>query len=130
MSMQDQLLELFTHVAVTARNNPDRAAEVREALLGSGVLEVFRLSSADDEAGLDVLDLLEAGGEEGLRARLAQMTVPELRKVISAHDYDPQKQSARWRSLAKYIDLIVRGATRELEAESQPQPLPGAGWLL
>jgi hypothetical protein len=64
--------------------------------------------------------------------RLHQLTLAELRQVVASNEYDPEKESARWRSPAKYIDLIVRKAKAQLEAElaAQANSNSGAGWML
>jgi hypothetical protein len=130
----NQIAEIFHHVLLTARANPEAARQVREALLASGLLEVFDLTRAADEAGaIDLLDLLDAGGEEALRARLAQLRVAELHQIIAAHGYDPQRQITRWRSPRKLITYIVDHASAELNAENatEEQPaLAGTAWLL
>jgi hypothetical protein len=130
----NQIAEIFHHVLLTARANPEAARQVREALLASGLLEVFDLTRAADEAdAIDLLDLLDAGGEEALRARLAQLRVAELHQIIAAHGYDPQRQITRWRSPRKLITYIVDHASAELNAENatEEQPaLAGTAWLL
>ncbi len=118
-----QVTDLFTHVAQTARTDPEAARQVREALIASGLLQVFSAGDASD-----LLDLLEAGGEAALRARLQGLSVAELRQVIAAHGYDPENTSGRVRSAAKLIDVIVAKAEAELEAETTPSP--AVAWLL
>jgi len=120
-----QILEIFRHVAETARADAAAARQVRAALLASGILEVF---AADDAA--DLLDLLEAGGEEALRARLRGLGAGELRRMIATQGYDPEKKSARWRSADKMIGLIVEGARARLDAEAATPRTPVAAWML
>lgn len=118
-----QISDLFSHVAQTARTDPEAARQVRDALIASGLLQVFTASDASD-----LLDLLETGGEPALRARLQSLSVAELRQVIAAHGYDPENASARVRSATKLIDVIVTKAQAELEAETSPSP--AVAWLL
>lgn len=118
-----QIADLFNHVAQTARTDAEAARQVREALLASGLLQVFSAGDATD-----LLDLLEVGGEAALRARLQALSVAELRQVIAAHSYDPENTSGRVRSAAKLIDTIVAKAQAELEAETAPAP--AVAWLL
>jgi hypothetical protein len=124
---QDELMALFTRVTIAAQNDPDYADQVRDLLAQSGLLEVFGAG-----ATVDVVDLLDSGGEDALRVRLHQLTLAELRQVVASNEYDPEKESARWRSPAKYIDLIVRKAKAQLEAElaAQANSNSGAGWML
>jgi hypothetical protein len=130
----DQITDLFRHVLQTAKADPTAARQVRDALLASGLLEVFDLAREADEAEtIDLLDLLEAGGEEALQARMAQMSIAELRQIIATHDYDPKRETTRWRSPRRLIEHIIAHATAELNAENAPpgQPaLAGTAWLL
>jgi hypothetical protein len=118
-----QITDIFSHVAETARTDAEAARQVREALIASGILQVF---SANDAS--DLLDLLEAGGEAALRARLQSLSVAELRQVLTTHGYDPENAFSRVRSATKLIDAIVAKAQAELEAETSPAP--AVAWLL
>jgi hypothetical protein len=130
----DQITDLFRHVLQTAKSDPAEARHVRDALLASGLLEVFDLTRAADETEtIDLLDLLEAGGEEALRARMAQLSVAELHEIIAIHNYEPKHETSRWRSPRKLIEHIVASATAELNRENAPigEPaLAGTAWLL
>jgi hypothetical protein len=130
----DQITDLFRHVLQTAKSDPAEARHVRSALLASGLLEVFDLTRvADETETIDLLDLLEAGGEDALRARMMEMSVAELHQIIAIHNYDPKRETSRWRSARKLIDHIVASATTELNGEngSIGEPaLAGTAWLL
>ena len=130
----DQITDLFRHVLQTAKSDPAEARHVRDALLASGLLEVFDLTrAADDAETIDLLDLLEAGGEEALRARMVEMSVAELHQIIAIHNYDPKRETTRWRSARKLVDHIVASATAELNRENAPMGEPalaGTAWLL
>ena len=124
---QDELMALFTRVTIAAQNDPDYADQVRDLLAQSGLLEVFGAG-----ATVDVVDLLDSGGEDAVRVRLHQLTLAELRQVIASNEYDPDKESARWRSPTKFIDLIVRrakDATRS-RARRAERSTSAAGWML
>lgn len=123
------LTELLTRVAVAARGDSETARQVREALARSGVLEVFGAAGT-----LDVVDLLDAGGEAVLRDRLYVCTLAELRVIIAAHQYDAEKATTRWRSATRLIDFIVTHATQQLAdehavAEARPAALVPS-WML
>ncbi|HEY7022568.1 MAG TPA: hypothetical protein VH349_15735 [Ktedonobacterales bacterium] len=130
----DQITDLFRHVLQTAKTDPLAARQVRDAVLASGLLEVFDLTRAADESEtIDLLDLLEAGGEDALRARMAQLGVAELHEIIEIHNYDPRRETSRWRSTRKLVDHIVVSANAELNREngSIGEPaLAGTAWLL
>ena len=122
----EQMVELFRRMAERAKADPDVATHVRNALVESGILDVFGSRNA-----LDVVDLLDLGGEQILRIRLQEMTLAELKQLVSANGYDPDKETARWRSQAKFIDLIVTRAQTQLEEELARQEAPsGASWML
>jgi hypothetical protein len=122
-----QITETFRQLAERAAHDEATARQLRDALAESGLLAVFGEGSA-----LDVIDLLDAGGEETLRARLGEMPVAELRAVIAERKYDPNKETARWRSVAKFTDFIVAHAREELEQldQAQPKALTAASWML
>jgi hypothetical protein len=122
---QQQMIDLFARMAETAKTDPTTAEQIRDALAESGLLSVFGVGET-----LDVVDLLDVGGEEALRTRLRQMTLTELRQIISVRQYDPEKESARWRSPNKLIDLIVKKAGEQLEQELAQQAPAGAAWML
>jgi hypothetical protein len=121
----EQMTMLFTRVANAAKSDPTVAEQVRDALATSGLLEVFGSAGA-----LDVVDLLDAGGEVALRARLGQCTLAELKQIVSANNYDGHRQSTRWRSTSKFVDLIVECARQQLEHELAKQPASAASWML
>jgi hypothetical protein len=121
----EQMTILFTRLATAAKADPTVAAQVREALASSGLLGVFGASGV-----LDVVDLLDSGGEAALRAHLAACSVAELKEIVSANKYDPEKETIRWRSRNKFIELIVRCALRQFEEELTKQPANAAAWML
>jgi hypothetical protein len=124
-----ELTQLLSRVAEAARADPETARQVRDAIAQSGVLDVFGPAGA-----LDVVDLLDSGGEEALRARLKELTLAQLREIIAAHSYDPQKTTAKWRSVARLGDFIIAQASQQLAQEqeaavSQPSALVPS-WML
>jgi hypothetical protein len=120
-----QVSEYFKRIADAAQRDPTVAEQVRDALAESGLLAVFGVGET-----LDVVDLLDMGGEEALRTRLRQLTLPQLRQIVSVRQYDPEKETARWRSPNRFIELIVTHARRQLEEELTQQAPAGASWML
>lgn len=118
-----QITDLFARLADAAKDDPQLAARVRDALAESGLLALFGSGES-----LDVVDLLDAGGEEVLRARLEQLTLSDLKSIIAVRGYDPDKETARLRSPKKLIDLIVARAAAQLEREVAQSS--GASWML
>ncbi len=117
--------ELFTRIASAAKSDPAVAEKVRDALAESGLLQVFGVGET-----VDVVDLLDVGGEEALRTRLRQMSLNELKQIVSVRQYDPEKETVRWRSPNKFIDLIVTNARKQLDEELAQQAPAGAAWML
>jgi hypothetical protein len=121
-----QVTETFRQLAALAERDQETARQLRDALAESGLLSVF-----GDGPALDVIDLLDAGGEDALRARLRELSLADLRGVIAAQNFDTEKETARWRSVAKISDFIVTRAHEELDRlNQQPQALSAASWML
>ncbi|HEX6799401.1 MAG TPA: hypothetical protein VF116_16960 [Ktedonobacterales bacterium] len=119
----EQITDLFARLAAAAKDDPRLAAQVRDALAESGLLAIFGSGES-----LDVVDLLDAGGEDALRARLEQMTLSELKSIVAVRGYDADKETARWRSPKKFVELIVERAAAQLEKEVAQSS--GASWML
>ncbi len=119
----EQITDLFGRLATAAKDDPQLAEQVRDALAESGLLAVFGAGES-----LDVVDLLDAGGEDALRARLDQLSLSELKSIVAVRGYDPDKETARWRSPKKLIELIVARANAQLEKEVAQSS--GASWML
>ncbi len=62
--------------------------------------------------------------------RLMQMTLGELKQIVAARQYDPEKETARWRSQTKFIELIVTHARKQLDEELAQEVPAGASWML
>ncbi len=125
-----QITETFRQIAGVALADPNVARQVREALVESGILGVFGVGAA-----FDVIDLLDTSGAEGLRAYLREMSLAQLREVVQARNYDPAKTSARWRSVNKFVELIIAHAQQELAEDQaaagvQSPALAAASWML
>lgn len=129
MGEYDQITRTIYQIANVARGDTAVAAAVRQAILDSGLFEVFGV----DES-LAVVDIYEAGGEGALRARLSPLSVAELRAIIQANQFDPQRETSRWRSPARFIELIVTRAHDQLESERKTgaptKALAEASWML
>lgn len=122
-----QVTETFRQLATRAAHDEAMARQLRDALAESGLLGVFGEGPA-----IDVVDLLDAGGEDALRARLKALPIADLRALIAAYKYDPQKETARWRSVARLTDFIVTHAQQALERmdQAQQQVVAAPSWML
>ena len=125
-----QIAEVFRQIVQIARDDPEAAQQVRDAIIESELLSVFGSGET-----VDVVDLLDLGGEPTLRLRLREMSLVELKALVARLNYDPEKESLRWRSANKFIELIVTKARKQLDeeeaaAQAQPATLAAASWML
>jgi hypothetical protein len=129
MAEIEQITQLIYQIASAARADDATRVAVREAILDSGLFDVFGSGET-----LDVIDILDAGGEDALRARLSPLGLAELRALVRANTFDPERESARWRSAARFIDLIVERAKAQLEQEQKTgaatKSMAEASWML
>ena len=132
---------VLLRLAQAARGDRELARHVRELVKSTGILQVF---GVDEMPSL--IELLEAGGKTLLRERLNELSVAELKQIVEANRYDPEKTTTRWRSAARFADLIVgrtveqweridralverQQATPSVDPE-QPKVASGASWML
>ncbi|HZC07889.1 MAG TPA: hypothetical protein VE338_19790 [Ktedonobacterales bacterium] len=125
----EQITQAIYQIASAARDDAAVRSAVREAIVDSGLFDVFGSGET-----LDVVDILDAGGEDALRARLSPLGLADLRGIVRANKYDPERESARWRSAARFVDLIVERAKVQLEQEQKTgaatKALAEASWML
>lgn len=103
---------VLIRLAVAARTEPELAPQIRELVIQTGILKIF-----GEGERLNVAEVLEAGGEALLRTRLGELTLAQLKQMVAAQQFDPEKASSRWRSSAKFIDLIVTRAREQKERD-------------
>jgi hypothetical protein len=129
MAQIEQITEAIHQIASAARDDAAVAAAVRAAIVESGLFDVFGSGET-----LDVVDILDAGGEEVLRTRLSALALADLRGIVRANKYDPERESVRWRSAVRFVDLIVERAKVQLEQEQKTgaatRSLAEASWML
>lgn len=134
---------VLIRLAQAARDDEILAARIRALVAQTGFYDIFGAGPATDP-----LAILKAGGAPMLRARLATLSVADLKQVIADGGFDPEKTAARWRSTTKLAGLIVSGAVARWEeidrerAEREqevlapvvtvqpPKSLPGTEWML
>ena len=125
----EQITQAIYQIANAARDDAAVRVAVRDAILDSGLFDVFGSGET-----LDVVDILDAGGEDALRTRLSALSLADLRGIVRANKYDPERESARWRSVARFVDLIVEHAKVQLEQEQKTgaatKSLAEASWML
>ena len=129
MAEIEQITQMIHQIASAARADAATRAAVRDAIVDSGLFDVFGSGET-----LDVVDILDAGGEDALRARLSPLSLAELRGIVRANKFDPERESVRWRSVARFVDLIVERAKVQLEQEQKTgaatKSLAEASWML
>ncbi len=125
----EHITQAIYQIANAARDDAAVRVAVRDAILDSGLFDVFGSGET-----LDVVDILDAGGEDALRTRLSALSLADLRGIVRANKYDPERESARWRSVARFVDLIVEHAKVQLEQEQKTgaatKSLAEASWML
>jgi hypothetical protein len=104
---------VLLRLAQAAREDRAQMIEIRDLVMQSGILHIFA-----EGPGLDVFSVLDEGGEGLLRARLAQLSLADLRKIVQTNDFDSDAATPRWRSPARFIELIV---TRALALHEERQ---------
>lgn len=123
------IADTLRRIAEAARANPDLAAATRDAVFESGLFDIFGAGER-----FNPVDVLDTGGEDALRAQLARLDLAPLRALVRAHGYDPERETTRWRSAPRFIDLIVEKAKIQLEQERKTgaatKSLAEAAWLL
>ena len=105
---------VLLRLAQAARTDYALAQQVRELILSTSILDIFGQGD-----GLNPFDLLDAGGEDLLRARLGTLSLAQLKHIVVARTFDPEKTTGRWRSPARFVDLIVKQANEQWQQISQ-----------
>jgi hypothetical protein len=123
------IADVLRHIAVAARADYELAAATREAIFASGLFDIFGAGEL-----FNPVDVLDVGGEDALRAQLARLDLTGLRALIRAQGYDPNRETARWRSVARFIELVVEKTKIQLDQERKTEAptksLSEAHWLL
>ena len=61
----------------------------------------------NQDSTLDPFALWRASGEDALRQRLGELSLPELRTIVRAHRLDPARVSSRWTAGERVAALIL-----------------------
>jgi len=121
VKVRTALTKLFKVIAEEAESNPEFERRVALAL---GLDEQLAPRSRQDEHGqgvaavgqrpknrrpppvLDPVELARSG-EEMLRARLAALSIEQLRDIVAEHGMDPGKLVIKWKGADRIIDRIA-----------------------
>lgn len=124
MSIVPQLRALFDAIAAEAERSPAFARRLHDALAsvadaapapGRASLKAPKAAASPASSkrggrrapGAFDPFAVYADGEATLRARLADLTLDQLKDIIAEHGMDPSKLAMRWKKPEKLIDLIA-----------------------
>lgn len=124
MNLESQVRNLFGVVLAEIRDNPRFAERVRGAL-GNSINTTPRRTGRRPPGPLDPFAVFVAEGESGLRARLEDLSVEELKNVVAEHGMDSSKLAMKWKTADRLVDLVVervRHRSSKGDAFRAPQP--------
>ena len=104
-----------------ADRNPAFGEKLEAITAGLPVRSTAQRKDKDQDAAADVPDVLkeyEIRGSEEFRFWLRASPVPQLRAIIKANGFDPEKKSARWTEPDKLIGLIAEQTAARLKRGS------------
>lgn len=122
MSIVPQLRALFDAIAAEAERSPAFARRLQDALASvaapapassaRAAKSATPSTAAPKRGGRRAPGIIDpfaayADGEATLRARLADLTLDQLKDIIAEHGMDPSKLAMRWKKPEKLIDLIA-----------------------
>jgi hypothetical protein len=61
----------------------------------------------ESKDSLGIFKILESEGADPLRSKLRQLSIQELKGIISFHRLDPSRKSSKWKNPDKLIGLIM-----------------------
>lgn len=114
MNLRKTLSALAQVIADEAERNADFRSRIDRALMldrpvtrnTSSTGDTKRKGGRRTPALLDPIDLARHG-ESSLRARLADLTLEQLRDVVAEYGMDPGKLVMKWKDQNRVIDRIV-----------------------
>jgi hypothetical protein len=120
MMVPDMLKRLFDEIQNEANHNPSFQRRLELALKASGSTEgpdELSPSRRNRRAHgiLDPFEELQKIGERGLRERLADLSIDQLKDIVSEEAMDSSRLALKWRSAGRLIELIVTTAQSRLK---------------
>lgn len=106
--MPRKLKELFGIIADEANTNPDFAAKLARVFGGE---TAPRTRGRRAPAIIDPIAILQSETEQGLRLKLQELTLDQLRDIISEYGMDKSQLVMKWTKTERVIDHIVTTAT-------------------
>jgi len=114
--MPKKLRELFGIIADEANTNPDFAAKLARVF---GNETTARGRGRRSPAIIDPIALYQSETEEGLRLKLKELTLEQLRDIVSEYGMDKSQLVMKWTKAQRIVDHIVAtAATRARKGDA------------
>jgi hypothetical protein len=119
MNLKSALNDLVRAIVIEAERNPAFSKQLERALglnenartaVNKARRTPVRAAHRRTPAVLDPLELVRQG-EPVLRARLAELTLEQLKDVVADYGMDPGKLVLKWKTPERIIDRIVEVST-------------------
>lgn len=115
MSEDQRITAVLQVIADQARSDPEFLDKLERALKSpSNRLATTRAGPRQADrphrrapAVVDPFEILRAEGEVGLRERLANLSLDELRDIVAEYRIEPYTLAMKWKTPSRLIDLIV-----------------------
>lgn len=110
------LARLLTAIASEAERNPRLARALHAAVAVPEGSETDRPKRPHRRAPgvLDPFAVFGDAGEDGLRARLSELSLDQLRDIVAEHGMDNDRLAMKWKDPARVIDRIVERVASRL----------------
>lgn len=125
MNASRKVIETLRAIGKLIEEEADRNAafaEKLEAITASILVRATTHRKHKDSPGAtdvpDVLKEYETRGSEEFRFWLRTSSIPQLRAIIKANGFDPEKKSARWSEPDKLVSLIAEQTAARLKRGS------------
>ena len=117
--LADTLAALLAAVAAAAAEHPDLAAAIVSALdVRPGSTTTAGSRSRRKAPEFDPYVVFIDEREDGLRNRLASLSVEQLKDIVAAHQMDRDKLAMKWKTPSRLIERIVETVlTRETHGD-------------
>lgn len=114
-----ELAAAFARVVLAVAEEASRSPRLAEALGGAlqptkrakpssgGVSAPRRPANRRAPGPIDPFAIYADGGEEGLRHRLGELDLEELRDIVAEHGMDNDRLAMRWKNPARVVDRIM-----------------------
>lgn len=111
MSSSRDIRQTIEDVVEELENNPQLAERLRDVLKPATQRKATtgkKSSRRRSPGAFDPFAAYSEGGENGLRSRLSELDVEQLKDMVAEHGMDQSKLAMKWRTDKRLIDLIVK----------------------